>query len=95
MCQVLGYFGAMPYRLVMIENCTRCGTPATSVMSYNYGDSCVWLDDLTKPVTPGAGYPICARHADRMTPPLGWTLTDRRRTVRLFAPPEATSVDVA
>lgn len=85
----------MSYRLRMIENCTRCGAPATSVMSYNYGDCAVWLDDLTTAVIPGAGYPVCARHADRLTPPLGWTLTDRRRTVRLFAPAGVSSVDVA
>ena len=29
---------------------------------------------------------LCADHADRMTPPHGWTLTDRRTVTRLFAP---------
>lgn len=72
----------------MIETCARCGAPATAVMSYNYGDSAVWLDDLVQELSPGAGYAVCAKHADRLTPPLGWTLTDRRKTVRLFAPAE-------
>jgi len=85
----------MPYRLRMIENCTRCGAPATSVISYNYGDRAVWLDDLITLVPLGAGYPVCGRHANRLTPPLGWALTDCRRTVRLFAPAGASSVDVA
>ncbi len=72
----------------MLEKCARCGAPAGAVMSYNYAESAVWLDDLTSQITPGAGYAVCARHADRLTPPLGWTLTDRRKTVRLFAPAE-------
>ncbi len=58
------------------------------MMSFNYGDGAVWLDDLTQAISPGAGYAVCGRHADRLTPPLGWTLTDRRKTVRLFAPAE-------
>ena len=32
------------------------------------------------------GYVMCADHAARMIPPLGWTLTDRRTVTRLFAP---------
>lgn len=74
--------------MVMLEHCARCGTPAGSIMSYNYAEKAVWLDDLTKTIVPGAGYPVCATHADRLTPPLGWTLTDRRNIVRLFAPAE-------
>lgn len=54
-------------------------------MSFDYGDSSVWLDDLTDSPIPG-GYRLCADHADRMTPPQGWTLTDRRTVTRLFAP---------
>lgn len=57
-------------------------------MSYNYGDRSVWLDDLAASVDPGAGYAFCADHADRLTPPMGWTLTDRRTASRLFAPLE-------
>lgn len=57
-------------------------------MSYDYGDRAVWLDELNAAVEPGSGYPLCSKHADRLTPPLGWTLTDRRSTVRLFAPLE-------
>lgn len=74
------------YREVMIERCTRCGAPAGIVMAYDYLARSVWLDDLIRPVTPGRGYPMCEEHADRFTPPMGWTLQDRRRPVRpLFA----------
>lgn len=54
-------------------------------MMFSYPDSAVWLDDL---VTDDQfnGYALCADHADRMTPPQGWTLTDRRTVTRLFAP---------
>jgi hypothetical protein len=46
-------------------------------MTFNYSDGAVWLDDLIDPVDK-LGYLLCADHSDRMTPPLGWTLTDRR-----------------
>lgn len=54
-------------------------------MTFNYSDGAVWLDDLDDP-TDKLGYLLCADHADRMTPPQGWTLTDRRTVTRLFAP---------
>ena len=66
----------------MIERCIRCGGPSGIVMSYHYGDRTVWLDDLTEPVDPGSGYPMCEEHAQRFTPPMGWKLEDRRTPVR-------------
>ena len=51
-------------------------------MSFNYGERTVWLDDLSGPVAPGAQYAMCEMHAERMSPPVGWTLVDRRRPVR-------------
>lgn len=55
-------------------------------MSFHYPDATVWLDDLDAPVMAGDGYPMCEEHAERMTPPVGWTLVDRRRLIRpLFA----------
>jgi hypothetical protein len=57
-------------------------------MTYSYADRHIWIDDLVKfPAQPG-GYPLCADHGDRFTPPLGWTLTDLRSLSRLFAPLE-------
>ena len=53
-------------------------------MTFAYPESAVWLDDIVDFVEP-FGYPLCADHADRMSPPLGWTLTDRRTVTRLFA----------
>ncbi len=55
-------------------------------MSFDYDDRSVWLADLDSGRDKEAGYSLCTAHADRMTPPLGWTLTDRRNVTRLFAP---------
>jgi len=77
----------LPSVPTMIVNCARCGSPAGTFMSFAYVDRAVWLDDLI--IRDDAhGYALCADHADRMTPPLGWTLTDRRTVTRLFAPLE-------
>ncbi len=57
-------------------------------MGYHYAASEVWLEDLVEPPDPGAGYALCHRHADRFSPPLGWTLADNRHSPRLFAPLE-------
>jgi hypothetical protein len=54
-------------------------------MTFNYSDGAVWMDDLGDQID-AFGYLFCADHADRMTPPHGWTLTDRRTVTRLFAP---------
>ena len=72
----------------MIQTCARCGGPGAAVMSFGYDNRAVWLADLVAVVGPGEGYPLCVDHANRMTPPLGWTLTDHRNTTRLFAPLE-------
>jgi hypothetical protein len=52
-------------------------------MTFDYDARAVWL--LEVEMTDGGGYALCTSHADRMTPPLGWTLTDRRNVTRLFA----------
>lgn len=54
-------------------------------MTFDYAAGEVWLDDVVDQAE-RHGYLLCADHADRMTPPLGWTLTDRRTVKRLFAP---------
>ncbi|MGI9609802.1 MAG: DUF3499 family protein [Acidimicrobiia bacterium] len=69
----------------MVLSCARCGSPAAAHMTFSYPDSAVWLGDLVADAEPH-GYALCADHADRMTPPQGWTLTDRRTVTRLFAP---------
>jgi hypothetical protein len=51
-------------------------------MAFNYGERMVWVDDITAPVMVGTQYALCETHAERLTPPVGWTLVDRRRPVR-------------
>ena len=68
----------------MLSRCSRCGTPAATFMTFDYAARAVWLDDL------GAsseihGYALCVDHADRLTPPMGWSLADRRTVTPLFA----------
>jgi hypothetical protein len=71
--------------LAMVLSCVRCGSPSAALMTFLYSDAAVWLDDLVDDAGP-FGYALCADHADRMIPPQGWTLTDRRTVTRLFAP---------
>lgn len=77
--------GATPSVAAMVLSCARCGSPAAAAMTFSYRDSAVWMDDLANGLEPH-GYAMCADHADRMIPPQGWTLTDRRTVTRLFAP---------
>lgn len=69
----------------MTVNCARCRAPGAALMSFSYQGKSVWLDDIME-VVQTFGYILCADHADRMIPPQGWTLSDRRTVTRLFAP---------
>lgn len=70
----------------MLFSCVRCSTPASSLMTFQYDERAVSLTELETDPVAAHGYALCTSHADRMTPPLGWTLTDRRNVTRLFAP---------
>ena len=58
---------------------------AAVTLTYEYGRSQVWLDDLRPERDPHA-YDLCRRHAARLSVPLGWHLADRRRAP-LAGPP--------
>ena len=60
---------------------TACAAPAAVTLTYEYGRSQVWIDDLTPDREPH-GYDLCADHAARLSVPLGWHLADRRRDLR-------------
>lgn len=53
-------------------------------MTFDYGRQSVWLQDFAA-VVAGPGHALCANHADRLSPPQGWTLTDLREVAPLFA----------
>lgn len=69
----------------MLFSCVRCTAPAAALMTFDYDERAVWLLEADAEPEAGGGYAMCTAHADRLTPPLGWTLTDRRNVTRLFA----------
>jgi hypothetical protein len=69
----------------MLVSCVRCSAPSATLMTFDYDAKSVWLLEFDSEPELGAGYAFCTSHADRLTPPLGWTLTDRRNVTRLFA----------
>lgn len=62
------------------RQCSRsgCADGASVTLTYHYGQSHVWLDNLTPDRDPHA-YDMCARHAARLSVPYGWHLDDRRQ----------------
>jgi hypothetical protein len=58
--------------------CARpgCGATATAVLTFQYATRTVWLSDQGEPDP--AAIDLCSRHADRLSPPRGWTGHDRR-----------------
>ncbi len=57
-------------------------------MSFDYSERAMWISDLEMAFDLGTGYPLCAKHAARLSAPVGWTLTDRRSPMaRLFSVP--------
>ena len=59
--------------------CARpgCGAPATAVLTFQYSTRTVWLLDPAGEPDPSA-IDLCGPHADRLSPPRGWTGHDRR-----------------
>lgn len=63
----------------MSRSCARpgCSLPATATLSYDYASRTVWLEAVHTEAHP-ANHDLCTRHADRLSPPNGWRLEDRR-----------------
>lgn len=55
-------------------------------MTYVYEERQIWLADLDGPIPAGAGYAMCETHANRLSPPVGWMLNDRRQPIRQLFP---------
>lgn len=55
---------------------------ASATLSYQYSRSLVWLDELSAERDPHS-YDLCDQHADRLRPPSGWHLEDRRHHVHV------------
>ena len=57
-----------------------------AALTYQYGQSCAWLDELPTERDPHA-YDLCARHVVALSVPLGWKLVDRLQPrIRLLRP---------
>lgn len=84
--EILERAAPTPYRIAPMTYCVRCPRPAAAVMTFDYQERAVALLEFDIPPDQGAGYSLCTMHADRLTPPMGWTLTDRRNVTRLFSP---------
>lgn len=69
----------------MARRCARptCSDEAVVTLAYDYTGRNVWLNDLALDDHP-ANHDLCERHADRVTPPRGWTLHDRRNLAPLW-----------
>lgn len=63
----------------MTRQCSRtgCASPAVATLTYQYGRSQVWIDDLAPERDPHS-YDLCERHAGRLSVPNGWSLEERR-----------------
>ena len=66
-----------------------CGKESTATLQIDAPSETVSLVD---PRISRDGVPLCARHADATTPPLGWTMNDLRSRSRLSAVPDEGSV---
>jgi len=70
-------------------HCCRCSGAAGAVLGFDYEAREVWLGDLVGELEIGADYALCDSHADRMTAPVGWLLTDNRSLMRpMFVIPD-------
>ena len=68
----------------MIPNCYRCEKTASGWMAIDYQNRRVWLWDISLSGPQEVLSPICREHADRLSPPLKWTLFDRRNVTDMF-----------
>ena len=55
----------------------RCGHEPVVTVSLSYGERQVVIGDLRPERDPNL-LDLCREHTDRMTPPVGWTVSDHR-----------------
>lgn len=63
----------------MTRRCARngCGHVAIATLSYNYAQRSVWIEHASTEGHPST-YDLCSDHAEQLSVPLGWDLTDVR-----------------
>ncbi len=62
----------------------RCGEEPTATVSLNYGDREVVIADLLAERDPNL-LDLCDEHVAKMTPPVGWIVTDARAGASVLA----------
>lgn len=80
--------GGAGFRPVPFRTVTRCSKPscsqvASAVLSYDYAGQKAILTDAVGDVDPHY-YALCLRCAEKLTPPRGWVVEDRRVATPLF-----------
>lgn len=62
------------------SHCARpsCGSASAATLTYDYASRTVWLDHLGE--GPEGSWGMCPTHAESLTVPVGWALSDRRRS---------------
>jgi hypothetical protein len=55
----------------------RCRSRASATAALRYGDREVLIDDLSPDTDPNL-VDLCFDHAERLTPPIGWSIVDLR-----------------
>jgi hypothetical protein len=60
----------------------RCGHEPVATVSLSYTERDVVIVDLSPERDPNL-LDLCREHVDRMTPPVGWKVTDRRAAAPL------------
>ena len=61
-------------------SCCRCAQSADAWMSFDYDGRHIEIVSLPEDWNGYGGYAMCAMHAERLRPPVGWTLADSRET---------------
>lgn len=63
----------------MTRTCARtgCAGSAAATLSFNYQQRTVWIERRSDEPHPST-YDLCADHAERISVPVGWSLTDCR-----------------
>jgi hypothetical protein len=56
---------------------TGCSASAVATLTFNYSQRTVWLVHRSDEPDPSS-YDLCADHAERLSVPMGWALTDQR-----------------
>lgn len=69
-----------------------CARPGAAVLSYDYGHSIAMIDDPADGELSPHVYVLCMTCAEKMRPPRGWELKDRRSRPPLFLDPMADAI---